>query len=193
MRRTPIIAAVAFLLASAFAVKASATSLHWTSPLGLNDPGIVGIAKGLSGDNPGSDAILIAQQILDLGADFNDYVNPDSTGHNRLYRTSSTDYGGTLTSGGKTNCGSCEIAAGWEYVIAKYDGPNGGWVLFYLGGNAAALPQYSYGFWGGPTQYGISDVTVFNAVSVPDGGSTAALLGSALFAVAALRRRFNRQ
>ena len=51
---------------------------------------------------------------------------------------------------------------------------------------ANALPQYSYVFWGDPTQYEISHFTVFNAV--PDGGSMAMMLGMALIGLGGLRR-----
>ena len=38
----------------------------------------------------------------------------------------------------------------WE----NNDGKNAGYVLFYLPTFGNALPQYSYVFWGDPTQYG---------------------------------------
>jgi protein with PEP-CTERM/exosortase system signal len=186
MRRALTIIAAAIAFAVASTASANATTLTWTSPLTIDSHDIVGIAGGLAGDNPGSDAILIAQHLLDM------FKSTSETYNGRLYETSDTEYSGILTSGGKTDCGYCVVSAGWQWAIAKYAGQNAGWILFHLGGNEAILPQYSYSIWGNnPAQYQISDVTVFDPVRVPDGGSTAALLGSALFALGILRRKFS--
>jgi len=158
-----MIAVAAMLMASS----ANAT-LTWTSPLTLNSPDVVGIVKGLNGDNPGSDEIAFAQHLLDLPAGtVNDsYVDPIS-GNAHIYNTSSTEYSGTLTKGIEGT--TVTVASGWEYAIAKYDGKNAGYVLFYLGGSDATLPQYSYSIWGGNScQYAISGYTTFNATAVPE-------------------------
>jgi hypothetical protein len=74
-------------------------------------------------------------------------------------------------------------------VIAKYDGRNAGYVLFYIPTFGTSLPPDSYSVWVNPSDkgYGISGFTAFN--TVPDGGATAALLGLGILGLGMLRRR----
>ncbi|MEY2429381.1 MAG: hypothetical protein QOJ40_2266 [Verrucomicrobiota bacterium] len=148
---------------------ASAT-LSWPSPLGLNDPGIVGISFGVTSLGQGNLEYEtgIAQHLLDMPAN----TTEPSSGPMQ-YQTSSTEYSGTLTGGVETDLGgggAVHVAAGHAYAIAKYDGQNAGYILFYLGGQDAYLPEFSYTIWGTDAgQYQISNFSVFNAVSpVPE-------------------------
>jgi hypothetical protein len=83
---------------------------------------------------------------------------------------------------------------GFAYLAAKYDGPNGGLEIWDIAGIAAGttitIPQNAFG--AGNNQYGLSGWTLFNSTSVPDAGSTAALLGFALVGGELLRRRMQR-
>jgi len=77
------------------------------------------------------------------------------------------------------------------YLLGKFDGPNYGsevWVINGLTGTIT-MPEFGSG-----EQYGLSHVYVFNpgGTSVPDGGSTLMLLGSALGGVGLIRRYFSR-
>jgi hypothetical protein len=91
--------------------------------------------------------------------------------------------------------GNTSVPAGSEYVLAKYDGPNGGDVLWYLGGAAFVLPPDG-GPWGWTNPsgqgLGLSHFTVYGSGGgdqVPDSGATIALLGLAMGALAILRRK----
>jgi hypothetical protein len=80
------------------------------------------------------------------------------------------------------------LGTGFLYLLAKYDGPNFGSVVWYVGGLTGLVDIPSTG--GG---FGISNTYLFNGVpsnGVPDGGTTLMLLGSALAGLGALRRRF---
>jgi hypothetical protein len=98
----------------------------------------------------------------------------------------------------KDASGNMNVAAGYEYLIAKYDGPNGGAVVFYLGGKAFTLPATSFDIWTNTTGqgYGLSGWLEFNtyvnSTSVVDGGSTVAMLGSVLFALGFLGLKFSK-
>ena len=161
-------------------------ALTWTPPLELSSHDVVGAANELTGDGAGTLALEMAvgQQILDLG------TSVSTTIGGRLYNTGPTDYSGTLTGGAKSDealglgANAYNVPAGWGWVVAKYDGPKAGYVLFHLGGQAATLPEYSWSIWnavtgqGDPVQdsYQISNFSVYNAVPEPTTMIAGALL-----------------
>ena len=75
----------------------------------------------------------------------------------------------------------------YTYLFAKYDGPNQGSVVWYVG-NLGGLQDIPAD-WNG---YGLSGWTLFTGgtppTSLPDGGATAMLLGAALGALGMARR-----
>jgi len=164
---------------------------------------IVGIAEVFSNDTfSNGNFKIVGQHILDLAANVNQTNFADGTANNqnvaylRDYSTSDENYDGTYVGLGDhvdqaTIIGNnFKVGAGWEYVLAKYDGTNAGFILFYLGGADATIPQFPYPFWtDNRTQYGITSWVTFNRV--PDGGSTVLMLGGAIVAIAffAGRRR----
>ena len=84
------------------------------------------------------------------------------------------------------NLGS--TAGTYTYLFAKYDGPNAGSVVWYVGNLTGifTIPQA----WKG---YGLSGWTLFGGGgSVPDGGTTVMLLGAALGALGMARRFLKR-
>ena len=81
---------------------------------------------------------------------------------------------------------SINLGAGgtYLYLFAKYDGPNYGSEVWYVGdlSGVITIPATAGG-------YGLSGWTLFgSAGSVPDGGTTAMLLGTALGALGMARR-----
>jgi len=84
---------------------------------------------------------------------------------------------------------SIDLGTGYEYLFAKYDGPNYGSEVWYVGGLSGIITIP--GFAG---QYGISTTALFTPFSdsVPDGGNTVALLGVALTGLAGIRAKFQK-
>jgi hypothetical protein len=94
---------------------------------------------------------------------------------------------------------------GFGYLVARYDGQNAGAQVWDIAGLAAGttiqIPQTAYvdasgnlangPMPGTPDKYQITSWTLFNPSSVPDGGTTAALLGSALTCLGLLRRKLS--
>ena len=150
--------------------------------LTINDPGVVGAVDGKAGDNTGKDALWLAEGILDLDS------GVTTPWGGRIWRTSSKDYSGDLIEPGVLYERTLVVPSGFDYALAKYSGKNAGWVLFYVGGKATTLPTSSYDIWGSkPGKYEISNFTAFS--SVPDGGSSAALLAATLAGLGLLRRK----
>lgn len=86
--------------------------------------------------------------------------------------------------------GQFYIGSGFDWVFVKYDGPNGGSALFWLGGSDAWVPYDSAPLWGSGDQYAISHyATTGGSTNVPDGGTTAALLGVGLVGASLIARR----
>lgn len=108
------------------------------------------------------------------------------------FKTSAVDFDGTVSDGQQFDGTS---GSGWDWVLAKYDGPNGGDVLWYVGGAAFTLPGTSLGLWTNDAGqgYGISHWTGFGgSTNVPDGGMTAVLLALGLTAIGAVAYRQRR-
>ena len=155
-------------LLTALVPTANAT-LSWSTPLTINSPNIVGTANGVTADGQGSPTfeLDVAQALFNLGPSQDVFVTVDGAASTELV-TSSTSYSGTVNTSTYTTGGAGqEVGAGWDYAIAKYDGQNAGYILFYLGGQAADLPQSPADFWTTQSgQYGISGWTAFDATTV---------------------------
>jgi hypothetical protein len=136
-----------------------------------------------------------------MAASTQDPTGCNLTTSTNCYVTSSTDYSGTLDNVTSSNTGTgTTIPTTYDYVLAKYDGTNAGYVLFYMptyDGGSYTIPEYSYSIWntttgqGNPVQasYQLSGWVGF---TVPDGGSTVTLLGSVLLGLSVLRRRLSK-
>jgi len=78
---------------------------------------------------------------------------------------------------------------GFDYLFAKYDGPNYGSEVWYVGNLSGVIkiPATASG-------YGLSGWTLFtgSGARVPDTGATASLLGAALMGLALLRARLQK-
>jgi hypothetical protein len=179
------------------------------SALAITDPNVVGMIKGGEQDASVATETMAGNYLLAMSANTTDsngpfvggvggpWNNPVTRSCNistsdGCYATSATEYSGILSGG--TQSGGTSVGAGWDYVMAKYNGPNGGWVLWYIGGNAVTLPATSDDMWENPSGEGfaISHYTTFNrTTTVPDGGTTLALLGVALGGLGLIRRRFS--
>jgi hypothetical protein len=167
------LAAVGLLVGMASSARATIT---FTPPISVNTPNIVGAANILQSDKASGEISTvqpIAQKLLDLAASYNGTID------GRLYRTSQTDYSGTLlsTPTQKDDNGNVNVPAGWEFVVGKYDGQNAGYILFYLNGQDAVLPAVSYAIWGENSgQYELSSWYAFNPIPEPTTMIAGALL-----------------
>lgn len=94
------------------------------------------------------------------------------------------------------------LPTSFTYLMGSWDGPNGGSELWYIGdvagGTIIEIPAFAQPA-GDPLnlvasseQYFMTSWTAFNpgTTTVPDGGTTAALLGTGLIALSLLRRKF---
>jgi hypothetical protein len=202
MKKTlPLVAAIALL----FGFSSSASALT------LDDPGVVGLLEGQTANNATVEA-QIGTNILSLGEDAvvlaSFFSSPDAGDINCdggtndqepcEYRTGDNVYASQILSGGVQQTTDPTVltpeALASEYILAKYDGPNAGYVLFnvadWLADGNTALPATGEGLANWGTQ-GISHYTYFGTRTVPDGGITISLLGSALVGLGLLRRRMN--
>jgi VPDSG-CTERM motif len=77
----------------------------------------------------------------------------------------------------------------YSYLFAKYDGPNAGSEVWYVGGISGVITIPADGLATGK-KYGLSGWTLFGpgVPGVPDGGTTVMLLGTALGALGMARR-----
>jgi len=79
----------------------------------------------------------------------------------------------------------------YSYLFAKYDGPNYGSEVWYVGDLSGTITIPATG-----GKYGLSGWTLFGPGgnnNTPDSGTTAALLGMGLTGLAGLRARFGRK
>lgn len=173
----------AITLVCTYLMGAASFAISFTSPLSYDTAGLVGTIDGKLANNSPSTQLMAAQALLDvvgLGAVSGVYTTGNLV-----------DYSDTLNGDvNQTQGTALSIPVGYDYVLAKYGGKNAGYVLFYLGGQSATIPQYPYSFWSGKTkQYALSGWTVWNGSSrVPDGGATVMLLGTAIVVLGIIRR-----
>jgi hypothetical protein len=80
----------------------------------------------------------------------------------------------------------------YSYLFAKYDGPNAGSEVWYVGGMSGIITIPAFGLAG--QNYGLSGWTLFGPgfQRAPDGGATVMLLGTALGALGLARRFLKR-
>jgi len=98
------------------------------------------------------------------------------------------------TGGFRNDTGSNVVnlgTGGFTYLIAKYDGPNGGSEVWNVQGLTGiyTIPLIGFATKLHPEGYGLSHWTLFGpGGQVPDGGTTVMLLGAALGALGMARR-----
>ena len=191
----PLVATVALTIFSATYAAAL--------PLKYDSLGVVGTIDGVISGGVG-DELAYAQALLNMLTNTSSNNSglacegATNNASNENCKTSNTtfDYSGTLTNllgdGAKIEnpLGSQLTVMGFQYVLAKYDGPNAGYVLFYLPTFGNTIPAKPDNFWSTSGQYDISHLTRFNATTtVPDGGTTLGLLGLGLMGLSYVRRR----
>lgn len=164
IKLTNVIAVVLFLCS------VSANAAIISGPIDYTTSGLVGTADAGTGKVAPDVEAIWAQQLLDLSAGI---LAPGTTIDGVTYRTHDTDdYIGIIDSLDytKDESQSGMVEAGWEWLMAKYDGQNAGYVMYYLGGEATTIPELSDNIWmnGQDEGYQLSHWTAFNSVSVPE-------------------------
>jgi hypothetical protein len=160
----------------AFSHNASALTIGDSQELGFVDPGL-----------PAGDAnrtLFVNTMIgLALGGSTHVIVGP----HDNLVTRSNNDFGPLPTAVFALNGSTTSIDLGtglYSYLYAKYDGPNFGAEVWYVGNLSGSITIPATG--GG---YGLSGWTLFGPGGrVPDGGITVMLLGLALGALGIAQR-----
>jgi VPDSG-CTERM motif len=148
-----------------------------------------------------------------LGMTLGTQGDPNNDGS--LFSRTTWPGGGTATAANATalTAGQLDIQNGiinidlnhygtFTYLVAAYDGPNGGVAVYNISGLTGTIQLYAYAHpelngSGQPTgnlisgpsgNYFITTVTLLNPTSAPDGGATVMLLGAALGALGVARR-----
>lgn len=85
---------------------------------------------------------------------------------------------------------SINLGNGYLYLLGKYDGPNFGSEVWYVGGLTGTITIPA----NGADKYGLSHVYLFNGSGgtgngVPDGGTTLTMLGIAMSGLGLLKRK----
>jgi VPDSG-CTERM motif len=157
---------------------ARALLIHDTRELGFVNYGIP------SGD---ADRTLYVNHLIGMTPGTSD------SGDGQDYTRSIYTFGGNLPSAvWALNGTTTTIDLGsnlYSYILAKYDGPNYGSEVWYIGdlSGSITIPALA-------GKYGLSGWTLFGpgGDAVPDGGSTLALLGLALIGAATFRAKLQK-
>ncbi|MBN2506764.1 MAG: hypothetical protein JXQ71_08730 [Verrucomicrobia bacterium] len=180
-----------------FTVLASACLMvHSASALTISDPGVAGTIEPGTENSSVANELAWANHLLGLtGTAATDSHDANGDGHDEQYKTGSTDYSGSLTGGTQIGGGSTDVSA-YEWVLAKYDGQNAGYVLFNVADYGNSIPSTSETIWisNMPQQqgYALSHFTGFgSSTNVPDGGFSLGLLGLAVAGLGLLRRKLS--
>jgi len=183
MKISKLILSVAlFGVLLAFAPKASALTIGDSQYLGyINDGTPAGEAQLTSYVNYLIDMSLGAGPVSALGQTFTRSLNNFGplVDAEFISRTTTGFTGNTV-----------DVTGGYQYLAVKYDGPNWGTEVWYIGNLSGTftVPRYP----NGDQQLGISGYTYFTrtpGTNVPDAGSTALLLGAALSGLGLIARR----
>ena len=174
-------------------MSSSAFALVISTPIEYTTSNLVGTAYTGTASSPIANELIWANQILALTAGTTTTII-ETTG-SVDYRTHDVDeYAGVLTDIGAFQVGASNtsVAAGAEYVLAKYDGKNAGYVMFFLGGEASTIPEFSDNIWvnGQGQGYQLSHYTAFGGTTTKlSEPGTFGLLGTGLFGWVLMRRR----
>lgn len=164
-------------------------------PLTIDDSGVAGIIEAGTENSSVDNEVAWANYLLSLGASTTTTYDANMDGHNESYETGIHDYNGTLSGGVQIDGGINDVSA-YEWVLAKYDGQNAGYVLFNVADYGNTIPLTSENLWySNEAQgegYGLSHFTGFGSKppnGVPDAGSTLGLLGLAILGIGFVRRK----
>jgi hypothetical protein len=133
---------------------------------------LIDMAPGTSDSFSGQ---VFNRSLANPGPGFPNYPNAVLAGH---------------VNGTSTSIDLGPTAGVYQYLFAKYDGPNAGSEVWYVGNLSGVITIPAFGLAG--QNYALSGWTLFRGEGsppgVPDGGTTVMLLGAALGALGMARR-----
>jgi hypothetical protein len=186
MRNLKYIAVIAIACASFMGLASKASAVTMTTNLTIGDSHELGFVEfGIpSGD---ADRTTYVNHLITMALG----TSEKADGQNY---TRSLNFFGALPSAVFDHNGTSTTidlgASGFTYLFAKYDGPNYGSEVWYVGNltGTITIPSSAGG-------YGLSGWTLFTpgVPTTPDSGSTIAFLGVALAAVELVRRAVSRR
>lgn len=169
---------------------------------------VPGVNYGDFGGNIGGDLAMANQLIsmainatfIGIGQNVGDknvtYTRTANTFGFATPQTQMPSASGTIVDGGGRTVSQITLTgSGAYYLVAKYDGPNGGaevWDISGLStGDIINLPSTAWGH--GMTGYALfgGEEASIPPQSIPDGGATVLLLGAALSGLGLLRRKLS--
>jgi len=175
-KKLPIFSAAFCAVMLALSHNASALTIGDSQELGFVD-------RGLPAGDADRTPFVNSMIGLSLGGSTHVIIGP----HNNLITRSNNDFGPLPTAIFALNGGTTTIDLGtglYSYLYAKYDGPNYGAEVWYVGNLSGIITIPATG--GG---YDLSGWTLFGPGGrVPDGGATVMLLGAALGALGIVQR-----
>ena len=165
---------------------------------------IPGVDYGKFGGQAGGDAVMVntlipmalgSEQMVSgqgVGSALTDYfrsMNAFSPLTTAVTAGSLAKSGGGLTLVNNNHYVQLTLPTGYTYLVAKWDGPNGGAMVYDIAGLAAGtvidLPNVAF-------DHGMTGWTLLDdANTVADGGMTALLLGMAFTGFAVIRRKLS--
>ena len=161
--------------------------------LTINDSGVVGTIDAENQNASLTNVTDWANHLLGMDDNASKTIDGNSSpdGVTEIYQTSNTNYDGTVSGGIRINESTPDVSS-YEWVVAKYNGQNAGYVMFNVN-DATTIPEYSYSIWGNDEeQYQLSNITGYGTsdsdLPVPDSGATVALMGIALAGLGFLKR-----
>ena len=188
-----ILSSVLCSIALALGSTAYATTLNFGDTRDLGD--IINVPEPA---NPVDETHYVSQLIaLALGTSSSDTFDGKSHTYQRSLSVVGAPYPAPIFST-KDESGNNVVnlgSGGFLYLLGKYDGPNGGDEVWYVGGLTGIIDIPTNGLPKDHNKYGLSHFSLFNpgtTTTTPDSGTTAALLGLALTGLAALRAKFGR-
>ena len=175
--KLPIFSAAVCAVMLAFSHNASALTIGDSQELGFVDRGL-----------PAGDAHRTLFVNTMIGLALNGSTHVIIGPHDNLITRSNNDFGPLPTAVFALNGSTTTINLGtglYSYLYAKYDGPNYGAEVWYVGNLSGSITIPATG--GG---YDLSGWTLFGpgGVQVPDGGATVMLLGASLCVLGVARR-----
>ena len=118
--------------------------------LTINDSGVVGTIDAENQNASLTNVTDWANHLLGMSINAIETTdgNSPTDGVEENYQTSNTyDYDGTVSGGIRIDGSTPPDVSSYEWVVAKYNGQNAGYVMFNVN-DATTIPEYSYSIWG---------------------------------------------